>query len=65
MKTITINDTHYEVEDAVADEFQHLTDKLDKVDTWLDKTDSVVNGCGIEKEYDELFDIMNDDRDID
>jgi hypothetical protein len=64
MSKLIIDDQSFEVSEEVSIEFNKMQSKLKKVQNWIDKTDSVVNGCGIEDEYDELFNIMHDDDKI-
>jgi len=61
MAKVIINGQSFEVPEEVSIKFSKMENKLKHVHAWVDKTDSVVNGCGIEDEYDELSKIMYDE----
>ncbi len=60
MTTVVIDSKEYDVPEAVAKALKDAQKKLKKVDDWIEKVDPLINGVGIEDEFYQLSDIMND-----
>lgn len=67
MVEIDVNGSKFEVPEEVAKHIENQTSQLKEVKDWINRLDSLVNGCGIEDEYYELCDIFykNDSEDGD